>query len=155
METREENEEVLFALDRLRTFSPADIEELAGRALRSRTGKIRICLHHAPGDLFHEMLVALRREVKYLAQFHPRKEESYCILKGSLVFSLYGPDGEKTILPLGDASTGRNCFVRIPAGMSHRFDIDSEVVVFLEAKLGPFSPNDTVIIPDGGEDDKP
>lgn len=148
MRTRQLNDEVLFADEAVRTFSLADAEELGRRALSCPTGKLRICLHRSPDAELHEMLVALRRDVRYPPHKNIRSEETHLVLCGEAVLCLYAEDGtEMGRVPLGGSGSGRAAYSRIPAGVHHCLEIESEVCVFLETKLGPFDASDNVIAP--------
>ena len=143
MRTRQHSREVLFAEDALRILSPDDVAELGRRALASPSGKLRICLHHSPDAALHEMLVALRRDVRYPPHRNRKSEETHFVLLGTAALLLFREDGAiaERIL-LGDAASGRPGYSRIPANMYHRLEVESDVCVFLETKLGPFDPAD-------------
>lgn len=143
MRTRMQNDEVLFAMDDIRSWSALDVFELETKALASPTGKLRICLHRSPEDEVHEMLIAMRKDVKYPAHSHPSKEESYFIVKGKVRFFLFDSNGKMTQeIPMGDCTSGLASYLRLPAGIIHRFDIETDICVFLETKLGPFNAAD-------------
>lgn len=145
MKIKEINPEVLYAEDEYRSFSLAEAEALAAKAMASRTGKVRICLHRSPDEHLHEMLIAMRKDNKYPAHAHKNSEETFYLVLGRARLELYGDDGGKTAeILLGDASTGFATYARIPIACWHRLTIESEVCVFLETKLGPFSPADSM-----------
>ncbi len=144
-----QSDEVLFAVDDIRFWSNADALELEKRALASVSGKLRICLHRSTEDEVHEMLIAMRKDIQYPAHSHPDKEESYIIVRGQIRFFLFDSDGNvtKEIL-MGDSISGLVSYLRLPVGVIHKFDIESDACVFLETKLGPFTPADNEFFPD-------
>ena len=143
MKTRKQNAEVLFADEDVRVLSSAEIEMVSRAALANPSGKARICLHRSPDAPLHEMLVALRRDVRYPPHRQLRSEETHFVLLGQASLLLYREDGGLwKRLELGEAGSGRPGYSRIPAGVFHCLEIESEVCVFLETKLGPFSPED-------------
>jgi cupin fold WbuC family metalloprotein len=145
MNTREINREVLYAADDCPAFSAGEIEELRRRALQNPSGKIRICMHAAPEDGLHEMLIALRRDVRYPVHKCPARSESHIVLDGMMTVNLFHPDGRlRERVPMGPPDSGRRNYLRVPAGMFHSIHIETETCVFLEVKLGPFDPADNV-----------
>lgn len=148
MKIRTINSEVLFADEPVRLFSAADVARLGREALASSTGKRRICLHRSPDAPLHEMLVALCRDVAYPPHRCRSTEETHFVLSGKAALLLYNENGSlESRIELGDADSGRPGYSRIPAGVFHCLEIESDVCVFLETKLGPFSPDDNEIAP--------
>lgn len=148
MKTKKESDEVLFADEEVRVFGPDDVEALGRRALDAPSGKIRVCLHRSPDDKMHEMLVALRKDVRYPPHSHKYSEETFLVLKGCATLHLFDAGGEPLpVIHLGDPFSGRCGYARLPAGMWHCLRQESDVVVFLETKLGPFRPEDTCVAP--------
>lgn len=153
MKTREFNPEVLFADEAVRVFSLDDVEELGKKALASPAGKLRICLHSSPDAELHEMLVALRRDVRYPPHKNLKSEETHFVLLGEAALCLYSDDGSAlNRIALGGGDSVRLAsYSRIPVGVYHRLEIESDVCVFLETKLGPFDPADNQVAPFTGE----
>lgn len=150
MQLRHLNKEILFAVDPVRSLSQTQIEYLRQEALASPTGRLRICLHRDPEDSLHEMCIALCQDVYYPPHRHVLTEESYVVLDGLARFYVYTEAGELTDeIELGDAASGLQFYARIPANVYHCLLIESDVCVFLETKLGPFSgqPNITAPFP--------
>lgn len=134
------NDEVLFASEHVRTFSASDVEWLRQKAQASPHGKMRICLHRTSDDTMHEMLVALRRDVVYPPHRCNLSEETHFIVEGAALLHIYYNDGTlKESFSMGTVTSGKISYVRIPAGTYHSFTVLSEVCVYLETKLGPFS----------------
>jgi cupin fold WbuC family metalloprotein len=157
MKLREVSPEVLFAEDDCPSYSQDEVMELRRKALAIPSGKIRICLHGMPDSDLHEMLIALRRDVRYPIHKCPARSESHIVMNGMMTISLYNPDGSLLErVPLGPPSSGRKSYLRVPAGMYHSIAIETEVCVFLEIKLGPFDPSDNVKAPfDNGRQASP
>lgn len=146
MNTKEFNPDVYFAADSYPSFSENEVMELREKALSKDNGKIRICMHTSPEDSLHEMLIALRKDVRYPIHKCPARSETHIVLHGVLTVNLFNPDG--TLLervPLGVCQSGRKNYLRVPANMFHSLSIESDVCVFLEIKLGPFDPTDNVV----------
>lgn len=146
MKTRRQNDEVQFAMESIRTMSSVDMAALKEEALNSPTGRQRICMHRSPDDQLHEMLIALRRDVKYPPHRNNVSEETHFVLDGLATLSLFDDNGVVIrVIPLGSMTSGRNSYVRIPAGMFHSLLIESEVCIYMEVKTGPFSPENNEI----------
>lgn len=148
MKTAVFNEEVFFACDEIRVFGRDDIEELARLAHASPTGKRRICLHRSPDAAMHEMLIAMRRDVKYPPHKNTASEETHFLLQGEATLVLFSDEGEQTErIALAGRHAEKPSYSRIPANTYHMLEIETDICVYLETKLGPFSPETNVIAP--------
>jgi cupin fold WbuC family metalloprotein len=149
MLTRVVNDQVLYAIEDFRSFSHRDIQQLATRALESETGRIRVCFHHSPQDVFHEMLIAYRRDAAYPPQMHTKSETSYYMCLGEATLFLIDENGAVTnelhLSP--NISENGAVYGRVNPKVYRYLRVDSDVCVFLETRLGPFLPEDTVIAP--------
>ncbi len=145
MKTKEINPEVLYSLDEYPAFSGSEIAELRNRARSNPSGKIRICMHEAPESALHEMLIALRNDVRYPVHKCPARSETHIVLDGLMTVNLFHDDGAiRERVPMGPPDSGRCGYLRVPANMFHSIRIETEVCVFMEVKLGPFDPADNV-----------
>lgn len=151
MKWKQISAEVYYATEPLRTLSSADVAELLSLALDAPGGKARICLHHAPDETLHEMLIAMGRNVRYPIHMHTDSDESYSFFHGRATLTLFDEQGGVLqTVDLGPFGEGEAHFVRVPRGTYHSLEITSESVVFLESKLGPFSPESNKIAPFAG-----
>ena len=153
MKTKRLNNDVEFADSDIRAFGQSEIMGVAERALHNPSGKFRICLHRDTDDTMHEMLVGLRRDLRYPSHRHPSGEESYMVLHGAARLRLFDSVGAvQSVVELSEPLAGASVFARIPSGVYHALEILSEVCVFLETKPGPFSPDNNEIAPFAKDD---
>lgn len=146
MRTKEVKPFVFYADYDVNRFSLEDLEELGRLAMINPAGKALLCLHRsAEKDRLHEMVYAYKRGVSYPLHKHLKSDESKFVLLGKAVLGLYDDDGSLVeSVSMTALGQGGVSFVRVPAGIYHSFDIESDVCVYSEAKLGPFDPDDNV-----------
>ncbi|MBI1916538.1 MAG: cupin fold metalloprotein, WbuC family [Planctomycetes bacterium] len=112
------------------------VAELKAEAARLGDRNVRLCLHDSPDAAFHEMVIVERRGKYYRPHKHLRKGESYHVIEGEMgafVFDEYG-----RILDASRLSAEGNFLYRVGANMYHAVMPLTDLVVYHEAKPGPF-----------------
>lgn len=121
------------------------LEALKGLVQEKPGAAVRINLHSGPDAPVHDMIVALRAGGKPFIHKHRTREESYHLIEGRLLLSLYAADGRVIeTTELGGHGTGLPLIARIAADQWHSTVPLTEVVLFHEARPGPFDPSDTL-----------
>jgi len=139
------NEEVLYAADDIVNIDADDIKELKKKASKNPNKRIRICAHKNIKDNIHEMLIVHEKSCYVRPHKHINKTESFHIIDGIADIVLFDEYGEiKKIVAMGDYTSGRKFFYRLPPSYYHTLMIQSDVLVFHETTNGPFSPKDTI-----------
>lgn len=91
------------------------------------------------------MLIVASSESYIRPSKHLGKDESTHIVEGAADLVFFDENGAVTqVVPLGDLSSGRRFYCRIPAALYHALLIRSPLLVFHEATHGPFQKSDTV-----------
>ena len=110
----------------------------------SKNNFSRICLHESSEDILQLMAIAVAKNITYPRHFHPKKDEYYFLLKGSLIVKCFYPSGKiKSSVKL--CETGElSCFVA--RNTIHSVSSLEEGALFLEFANGPFNENSTIKI---------
>jgi len=126
------------------------IGELKTRFKEIGDKNLRICLHDGPQALLHEMIILQRKGKYYRPHKHLNKGETFCILEGRMgIFSFNDEGGviDSCILDPKDS-----VIYKVKANMYHAVMPISELVVYLEVKLGPFHSAHDSIFPSWASD---
>lgn len=135
-----QTEEMCRAAPGVVSVSRADLEYLKSEVNNTARRRIRLCVHQADTDLMHEMFVVYTGMTFVRANLHVGKDESLHILEGEADFIFFNDDGTiRDVVQLGDRTTGKNVFVRVPSGIYHTIIMRSEYLIIHEATPGPFS----------------
>jgi cupin fold WbuC family metalloprotein len=105
---------------------------------------VRICLHSAPADEHHDMVVLERAGNYYPPHKHAAKGECFHVMEGRLGLLAFDETGavvDATALAAGDV-------YRIAVGMYHAVMPLSDPVIYHESKPGPFLGQGDSIYPD-------
>lgn len=149
------NDAVYVAEDKIVSCTKEDVQFLKDclRQTALSRKRIRICAHKSTEDALHEMIMVFEKGSYIRPSKHIGKEESIHILEGTGNFVFFDEKGEITqVVPLGDATTGRQRYVRTPVETYHTLLITSEYLVVQETTQGPFSRDDTICAEWGPED---
>ena len=145
-------DEVLFANQPRIAVDRELIVMLKGRAATNPRKRMRLCAHQHVGEALHEMFVVHTKETYVRPHKHPGAE-SFHVIEGLVDVVLLDDEGRLTqAIQMGDYASGRPFFHRLSKPCFHTLIIRSDVIVFHEAKHGPFQPSDTVFptwAPDG------
>lgn len=115
------------------------IEELKRKARANKSGKYRLCMHHAPEDNLHEMFIVRGRNDYGRPEKHMHTTESHTIIEGRLLIIIFDEGGE--IRESFELSKEQVHTYRLDTNLYHMSIPLTEQVVYYEAKLGPF-PNE-------------
>ncbi len=100
--------------------------------------RVRLCSHQDTQKELHEMFVVYTKETYVRPNVHP-KDESLHFIQGSADFIYMDAKGKVVdVVELGDYSTGRRFYCRIPPGLYHTFFIHTPTVTIHETIPGPF-----------------
>ena len=139
------NDAVYQAEDKIVSLNKSDVQFLKERLDKTGLKRIRICAHKSTEDTLQEMLIAFAKGSYIRPSKHIDKEESMHILEGWADFVFFDEQGKIThVIPVGDATTGRQVYCRTPNETYHTLLIRSDYFVIQETTQGPFKRSDTV-----------
>ena len=148
MRTKELNEEVLFADDRIVEVRREDVDVLRQRAEANQRKRIRLCGHPNVDDNLHEMFIVQQKDTYVRPHKHLNKGESLHVIEGSVDVVVFDEEGNVVrVCSLGDYSSGRPFYHRIGEPLYHTLLVSSDTLVFHETTAGPFRPEDTTWAP--------
>jgi cupin fold WbuC family metalloprotein len=148
MKTTKFNEEVLYAADAIVQVGALDIEELKKKAKQNPRKRIRVCSHKDTKENIHEMIIVHEKSCYVRPHKHFNKTESFHIIEGKADVILFNEDGLiDQVIPMGEITTGRKFYYRLPPFRFHTLLIHSDVLVFHEITNGPFKLGDTILAP--------
>jgi len=137
-------EEVFVADERIVSVGKGEIDFLKGVVDTTTRKRIRLCAHKDSNARLHEMFVIYMDKTYVRPNRHLRKDESLHILEGEADFFFFDDTGNITdVIQLGDRTTGRDFYNRVPAFAWHSMIMRSERIVIHEATPGPFYREDT------------
>ncbi len=116
-----------------------DARVVAGlKVIAARLGgeDARLCLHGSPGAAFHEMLVLVHKGKYYRPHKHVMKDESCYIIEGSVGMFVCEEDGSVADACLLEKKG--DFLYRVGANMYHTILPLTDLVIFLESKIGPY-----------------
>ena len=123
-----------FCLQRPVRVDKALLAEMKEVSTRRGGRNVRICLHGAPEDAHHDMVVLERGGQYYRPHKHAAKGECFHVMDGRLGLLAFDEKGaiiDATVLEAGD-------IYRIAVGMYHAVLPLSDPVIYHESKPGPF-----------------
>jgi cupin fold WbuC family metalloprotein len=139
------NPEVYFADQPIVAIGSEEIEFLQSQVESTERKRTRLCAHRSPEESLHEMFVVYTGSTYMRPNKHP-KEESLHILKGYADFVFFDQQGDVTdVLQLGEPSSGRPFYCRVPRDTYHTVIMRSESLVIHEGLSGPFRPDNTTV----------
>jgi len=145
---RKESDEVLYPSSAKIDFAVADVERLKRMADNNPRGRVRLCVHDSPKSIVHEMIIVHRNDCYVRPHCHMNRDESVHIIEGSADLIVFDSVGEvRSVVELGDMSSGGTFFCKIVAKTIHMLLFKSPHLVFKEVTQGPFDP-DAVFFPD-------
>ena len=128
-----------------------DISECKRAADHSIGGRARICLHDQDTSLFQDMIIVALKKTKIPIHLHLKKDESLLVLEGKVRVSIYDEGLKKIesriLVPFLEAQDNSMDFMfRIKSNVAHSVEILSDKAVIYEATIGPFLPEESIII---------
>ena len=143
------SEEVYFADQAIVHVGPDDINFLRNNVETTVRQRTRLCAHKGPEDGLHEMFVVYTNNTYMRPNKHP-KDKSLHILGGCADFVFFDLVGNVThIVQIGDVSSDRPFYCRVPKETYHTVLIRSERLMIHEGLSGPFRRDSTTILPRG------
>jgi len=125
-----------------------DVTRLLAEIPNTPKRRSRICCHKTNTDRLHEMFMAFDNTSYFPPSRHIGKEESLHILEGDGRYVFFDKTGmERDVIELGPYGSDYQFYCRIPAGMNHALEVDSNTMMIQETTTGPFRPEDTVLEP--------
>ncbi len=123
----------------------ADLRRLAAEA---PMGRARICTHHAPDEVVHEMLIVVMRESYIRPHKHLTKSESFHMIEGEMDVLIFSDDGLlENVITMSAYNKSSSFYYRLSVPKFHTLALKSEWALFHETTSGPFSPEDSVGAP--------
>jgi cupin fold WbuC family metalloprotein len=136
---REQNAEVLYALDPIPVIDAKLIAELKERAFKAPRKRCRLCGHDDPDSPLHDMLIVLHQDGYVPPHRHHGKSESFHLIEGRAWLVAFDENGNLTLAKLMQpASEGGPFFYRMPPSIYHSLILETPWLVFHEATTGPF-----------------
>ena len=135
--------------------SPELVVDLKHRAAASPRKRFRLCMHRSVEDLTQEMLIVFLKGTFMPPHRHqPGKSESYHVVEGSMKVYFFDDHGKVTrIIPMEAYGLGKTFLYRLSAVEWHMPLITSDVLVYHEARTGPFVREDDVEFPPWAPDE--
>jgi cupin fold WbuC family metalloprotein len=153
MQTRKENDEVLYAATDIVTVHRGDIGELKAGAEETARKRIRLCAHSTTQNRLHEMFIVLGKGSYIRPHRHAGKSESFHLVEGRLDIVIFDNAGNVVeIIDMGDYQSGRRFYFRIEQPVFHTVVVRSDFVIFHETTNGPFDRAATEYAPWAPED---
>lgn len=115
------------------------LDEVTEQARKSPRLRMNHNFHESMEAPIHRMLNALEPGTYLIPHRHPDKEETYLVLRGSLIAILFDEEGEVINKVTLNPKMG-NYGIEIPAGTWHGIVVLEPGTVIYEIKQGPFSP---------------
>jgi len=156
LQTRQENEEVLYGEEPIIKVTSNDIQWLKNKAGRNERKRIRLCAHRDIEDSVHEMIIIHTQDTYVRPHKHLGKSESFHIVEGRADVILFDDIGNVShVIRMGKYETGLIFYYRISMPVYHTLLIHSDMLVFHETTSGPFNRTDTIFARwSPNEDDK-
>ena len=148
MHLKKQSVDVLVATDKHIRLERRDLDSLKEKVSKTPKKRIRINIHASPKDSIHEMFIVNRQDTYIRPHKHLYKKESYHVIEGRAINVLFDDKGTiRTVIPLGDFSSGFDFYYKLNEPLYHCLVIQSEYFVFVEVTNGPFRKTDNVFAP--------
>lgn len=135
-------------MDPIKTIAKDKIDDLVAAARSSERRRSNINLHSSFEDPLQRLVVAMCDD-SYVVPHrhcHPPKSELFIVLVGSIGIVSFNEDGSTaSLIRLGPNESRQIC--DIPPGIVHTVVSLTSDAVFLEAKIGPYTPMVDIDIP--------
>jgi cupin fold WbuC family metalloprotein len=124
------------------------IKELVA-AGQSSGSIVRLCFHKDQDAKLHKMLIYIPQEHGYDFHMHSDKNESYEVLHGDLTLK-YKINADDEDIEISMPSEASHIYMK--NNTWHSFRANSEYVLMIESREGPFKPGEKETIYLGGKD---
>lgn len=125
------------------TISKNEIRAMIKWSKNHANRDLRLCLHKEKNDRFHQMIILLHRGSNH-RQHKENREESYHMIQGRMEVILFDNGSIKKRIVLDPKDTP---VYRMAAHTWHSTVPLTPIVIFHEAKLGPYSRSDITYAP--------
>jgi len=103
---------------------------------------VRICLHENKSSKIQCMINLISKKNFYFPHFHKDSEEYYFFIKNNLVINCF----DKKLKKIKKIFLNKNNFlVKIEKNVPHTSSPTKNFCIYLEFKIGPFNPHNSVI----------
>jgi len=125
------------------------VQELKNRALRSKRGRARLCMHFDNDEPTQEMLIVFHHSSFMPPHRHPSgKSESYHLIEGSMDVYFFDDTGTvRRVINMGEKDKKKSFLYRLSSKTWHMPKPTSEWLVYHETYTGPFIKNEDVEFP--------
>ena len=121
-------------------------DELKQISISRGNKNVRLCLHSAPEDNQHDMIILERKGTLYRPHRHPGKAETFHVVEGRMAVFNFDAKGEPA--EVGVVHPGE--IYRLDLKHYHTVMPLDDFVIYHEAKVGPFLGDDDFIFPPWG-----
>ena len=144
IKTIKESDEVLYPKEDIVMLGYRDLNTLKQLAKLNPRRRIRLCTHENSKDEIHEMIIFHPKNTYVPPHKHLNKDESFHLICGEIDCVIFNNKGDlKRTFPMGDYSSGKTFYYRIPANTFHT-QIFKKDTFFHEVTNGPFNRNDSI-----------
>lgn len=128
-----------FSHEAIGTVGTEQLAQLKQAALQAPLRRSRLCLHHDPQDLLHEMVIVFCRASYVRPHRHKGKSESFHVIEGELEVVFFDDDGGVLRRLKMGPGPDRIFLYRLSSPIWHTVVPLSEFVILHETTTGPFT----------------
>jgi cupin fold WbuC family metalloprotein len=137
---KKESSKVLYAKQGIITLDKKNLNFLLKLSKKNKDKVIRLCTHKNKKDVVHEMIIIHPKKYKCGIHMHSRNAEAMTIIKGRADVVIFNKNRKvKKIIKMGDMSSNRVFYYKIPKKVFHTLIIKSPYLIFYEVSKGPFT----------------
>lgn len=143
-----ESERVFRRQDNKGAISTGHLNILQMHLKETCLDRVRICVHCSDDSLLQEMFMVFDRSILVTPAYHPEKDESIFVIRGSveiITFDISGNQESIIQLEAWDNSNQKPSFYRIKMGVLHTLLVTSDYAILKETTSGPFRKSSTAI----------
>ena len=138
LKVKKQSREVLYCKNNFITLNKNNLKKLLFLAKKNKKKIIRLCTHNSRKDKVHQMFIVHPKNYFVVPHMHIQGE-SMSILKGIVDVVIFNKKGKiSKIIEMGEPSSNKVFYYKLPKKIIHTFIIKSNVLVFYEVTEGPF-----------------
>lgn len=125
-----------------------DLNDLHSYLKAESLDRARICLHNNDNSTLQEMIMVFDRANVILPAYHPDKDESILVIRGSVVIIIFDELGgikKRIQLEAWGITSSNPCFFRIRRGVIHTLLVSSDYAILKETTTGPFQSTSSIV----------
>lgn len=135
-----ESPAVFYLEDQFSRLNSNDLTRLREK-LSANHQSVRVCAHENHESLLQTMMVIHPKNTYMPPRYDLYKEVCYQVIEGRGTMVFFQSDGEKSgMIRMGIPQSGRDFFIRVPAGKIHSIYVESEDLVLQQMTSGPYNP---------------